>query len=54
MARYSLIIRDETYAILTYEAMDKGLSMGKLLNEILDDYAARHRKTAKNERSNSS
>jgi len=39
MARYSLIVKDETYMCLVREAMRQGKSFGKLVNEILNDYA---------------
>jgi hypothetical protein len=39
MARYPLIIRDETYFKLLKIAADKGLTMGKFLNEQLDQIA---------------
>jgi len=39
MARYSLIIRDTTYIVLVQEAVKRGLSLGKLLNQILDKAA---------------
>jgi len=36
VARYSLIMRDATYVVLVQEAVRRGISLGKLLNEILD------------------
>ena len=39
MPRYPLIIRHSTYMLLYQEAARRGKSLGKLLNEILDDYA---------------
>ena len=41
MPRYPLIIRHSTYLLLYQEAARRGKSLGKLLNEILDDYAGR-------------
>jgi len=39
VARYSLIMRDATYIVLVQEAVRRGISLGKLLNEILDQAA---------------
>jgi len=38
MARYSLIIKDVTYAKLLTLAAKEGLTLGKFLNKILDEY----------------
>lgn len=40
MARYNLIIRDATYLKLLQAAAGQGKTMGKLLNEILDNVAS--------------
>ena len=39
MARYSLIMKDETYVKLIRKATDEGISMGRLLNDIIEAYA---------------
>jgi len=39
MARYQLIIKDDTYITLAQEALKQGKTLGKLLNEILNSYA---------------
>jgi predicted DNA-binding ribbon-helix-helix protein len=39
MPRYPLIISDETYTKLIVIARAKNLSMGKLINTILEEYA---------------
>jgi len=44
MARYSLIVKDETYMCLVREAMRQGKTFGKLVNEILNDYAEKLRR----------
>lgn len=36
MARYNLIIKDETYYKLMQMALEKQISMGRLLNDILN------------------
>jgi len=41
LARYSLIIRDSTYAKLVQECARTGQRMGKLLNEIIYAYVAK-------------
>lgn len=40
MAKYTLIIRDKTYITLVQEALMQRLSLGKLINKILDSYVA--------------
>ena len=40
MPRYPLILRDATYVALLMEAGRQGKTLGKFLNEILDNYAA--------------
>ena len=39
MARYPLIIRDQTYIILLQEGAKQGKTLGKFINEILNDAA---------------
>lgn len=39
MARYNLIIRDQTYVKLLEYAVRKNKSLGKVLNEVLDGFA---------------
>jgi len=41
MARYQLILKDSTYIVLAQEALKRGKTLGKFLNEILDSYAER-------------
>jgi hypothetical protein len=41
MPRYHLVLKDETYLVLLQEAMKQGKSFGKLVNEILNAYAAK-------------
>jgi hypothetical protein len=41
MARYQLIVKDVTYIRLAQEALKRGKTLGKLLNEILDSYVER-------------
>jgi len=36
MARYQLILKDYTYITLAQEALKRGKTLGKFLNEILD------------------
>jgi hypothetical protein len=37
MPKYTLIIKDEIYIVLAQEALRQGKSMGKFLNEILEE-----------------
>ena len=36
MARYSLILRNETFVALVKRAVEKGVSVGKLINQIIE------------------
>ena len=40
MARYNLIMKDATYVALLGIGGERGMTLGKLLNEILNDYVA--------------
>jgi len=42
MARYTLIISDVAYAKLVILAGKRGVTLGKLLNEIINDYLKKH------------
>jgi len=39
VARYTLILKDETYVKLVNEAKIEGISVGKLINKILNEWA---------------
>jgi len=39
VARYTLIMKDETYVKLVNQAKIEGISVGKLINKILNEWA---------------